>query len=51
MQTILKITLSALFIGCLFNMPYGYFQMVRFAGMIGFALLAYFSYEQKEMSK
>ncbi len=47
MQTILKITLSALFIGCLFNMPYGYFQMVRFAGMIGFALLAYFSYEQK----
>lgn len=28
-------------------MPYGYYQFVRFAGMMGFALLAYFSYEQK----
>jgi hypothetical protein len=28
-------------------MPYGYFQLVRVAGMVGFAILAYFSYEQK----
>jgi len=27
-------------------MPYGYFQLVRFAALIGFALLAYNSNEQ-----
>ena len=48
MQTIIKIILAILFICCLFNMPYGYYQAVRFLGMVGFALLAYFSYEQKK---
>ena len=38
--TITKIALIIIFIGCLFNMPYGYFQFVRFFGMIGFVLLA-----------
>lgn len=33
---------------CLFQMPYGYFQAVRFIGMLGFALLAYFSYQQDQ---
>lgn len=28
-------------IGCLFNMPYTYFQLVRFVGMTIFILLAY----------
>ena len=46
-QHILKIGLSILFLICLFDMPYGYYQFVRFAGMLGFVLLAYFSYEQK----
>lgn len=27
-------------------MPYGYYQAVRFASMVGFALLAFFSYQQ-----
>jgi hypothetical protein len=40
---VIKLLLAVLFIVCLFNMPYGYFQFVRFAGMLGFALLAYFS--------
>lgn len=26
---------------CLFDMPYGYYQLVRFLGMIGFGLLGY----------
>ena len=47
MQTIVKIVLAVLFVGCLFNMPYGYYQFVRFAAMIGFSLLAYFSFEHK----
>lgn len=44
----IKLILSALLIGCLFQMPYGYYQFVRFAGMLGFALLAYSSYERKK---
>ena len=30
-------------------MPYGYYQGVRFAGLLGFALLAYRCYEQKKV--
>jgi hypothetical protein len=29
-------------------MPYGYFQLVRFLAMVGFAILAYQSYEQSQ---
>ncbi|MFM9986326.1 MAG: DUF6804 family protein [Flavobacteriales bacterium] len=38
---ILKIVLAALLFACLLDMPYGYFQLVRTAGMIGFGILAY----------
>lgn len=48
LQTIIKIILSIIFLLCLLEMPYGYYQAVRFAGMLGFALLAYFSYQQKQ---
>jgi hypothetical protein len=41
MKKIIKIGLALLFIGCLLDMPYGYFQFVRFIGMIGFVVLAY----------
>ena len=41
MEKIIKIGLALLFLGCLAEMPYGYFQFVRFSGMIGFALLAF----------
>lgn len=37
----LKIVLSILFLVCLFNMPYGYYQLVRFIAMIGFIILAH----------
>ncbi len=42
----IKIVLAILFFLCLANMPYGYYQFVRFAGLIGFAILAYQSHEQ-----
>jgi len=29
-------------------MPYGYFQAVRFVGMLGFALLAYYDYQKNQ---
>jgi hypothetical protein len=41
LENVIKIVLSILLLGCLFNMPYGYYQFVRFAGLIGFAVLAY----------
>lgn len=44
---IIKTFLIIILLVCLFDMPYGYYQFVRFAGMVGFALLAYFSFEQK----
>lgn len=41
MDKIIKIILAILLLGCLLDMPYGYYQLVRFCGMIGFGFLAY----------
>lgn len=41
MNNIIKIVLAILFLLCLADMPYGFYQFVRFAGLIGFAILAY----------
>lgn len=38
---IIKVVLAILFFVCLADMPYGYYQFVRFVGLIGFAILAY----------
>ena len=45
-DNIIKVILSLLFFVCLLNMPYGYFQLVRFVALICFAILAYKSKEQ-----
>jgi hypothetical protein len=37
----IKLTLVVLFFVCLLKMPYGYYELVRFAALIGFAFLAY----------
>ena len=37
----IKIVLAILFFLCLLDMPYGFYQIVRLAGLIGFAILAY----------
>ena len=47
-EIILKIILSILFLLCLFNMPYGYYQVTRFIGMLGFVFLAYFDYQKNK---
>ncbi|WP_282629980.1 DUF6804 family protein [Empedobacter sedimenti] len=41
MIKVIKIALAVLLLGCLLDMPYGYYQLVRFGALIGFALLAY----------
>ena len=47
MTAIIKILIAALLIGCLFKVPYGYFQFIRIAGCIGFCYLAYKEFEEK----
>jgi hypothetical protein len=42
----IKIVLAVLFFLCLADMPYGFYQFVRFAGLIGFVILAYQAHEQ-----
>jgi hypothetical protein len=37
----LKIALAIIYLLCLFDMPYGFFQLVRFVGMVGFGVLAF----------
>ena len=45
----IKATLSILFLVCLLDMPYGYYEFVRFTGMIGFCLLAFENYQKNQM--
>lgn len=48
LTTIIKIILATLFLLCLFNMPYFFYQFVRTIGMVGFALLAYYDSSKKD---
>jgi len=41
MYKIIKLGLAFLFILALFDMPYGYFQLLRFLAMLGFGILGY----------
>lgn len=41
----IKIILACLLFLCVLNMPYGYYQFVRIACVLGFSLLAYNSYK------
>ena len=45
----IKATLSILFLVCLLDMPYGYYEFVRFTGMICFCLLAFENYQKNQM--
>lgn len=51
MDKIIKITLSLLFFLCLLDMPYGFFQFVRFSAMVGFAFLAYQASEKEDKTQ
>ncbi len=46
MDKIIKVVLAVLFFICLLEMPYGFYQFVRFAGLVGFAILAYQANQQ-----
>jgi hypothetical protein len=43
----IKLALAILFLLCLLQMPYGFYELVRFAALLGFSLLAYQQYQEK----
>jgi hypothetical protein len=51
MPTLIKLILAVLFFICLLDMPYGYYQLVRFVALVGFAALAYTAYEQGQKTE
>jgi hypothetical protein len=51
MDKIIKVVLAVLFFLCLLQMPYGFYQAVRFAGLIGFAILAYQTNEKQNKTE
>ena len=51
LTTIIKVVLAGLFFLCLLDMPYGFYQFVRFVGLIGFVILAYQANEQGKQTE
>ena len=51
MEKIIKIGLAILFFICLLDMPYGYFQLVRFLALIGFGFLVYQANQQAQQTE
>lgn len=45
---IMKIILSILLLVCLLDMPYGYYELIRFLGLIGFGVLAFKNYQKNQ---
>ena len=48
MEKAIKIILAILFFLCLLDMPYGFYQVVRFLALVGFVILAYKSNEKED---
>jgi hypothetical protein len=40
-EKIIKIALAIMFFLCLLDMPYGYYEFIRFVALIGFGILAF----------
>ena len=50
-DAVLKVPLTILLFLCLLDMPYGFYQFVRFVALIGFAILSYKAYEKDKKSE
>jgi predicted membrane protein len=51
MEKLTKIILAILLLLCLLDMPYGFYQFVRFAAMVGFGYLAYSAKERNRKNE
>jgi hypothetical protein len=49
-ENLIKIILAVLLFLCLADMPYGYYEFVRFASMIGFGILGYKAYSRNNQT-
>ncbi len=46
-EEMVKLGLSLLLLLCLFELPYGYYQLFRYLALVGFAVLTYFEFERR----
>jgi len=51
MMIIIKLILAILLFLCLVDMPYGYYQLVRFVALVGFGILAFKANEQDKKTE
>ena len=51
LRLVIYLGLAVLLILCLFSMPYGYYQMVRFLSMVAFAYLAYLELQSQNIDR
>lgn len=51
MEKLVKIILSIILLLCLLNMPYGFYQLVRFLALVGFSYLAIDAYRKEKMTE
>lgn len=51
MEKIIKISLAVLLLLCIFDMPYGFYQFVRFSALVGFGTLAYQANEKDNQTE
>lgn len=51
MAKAIKIILAIMFFLCLADMPYGYYELVRFVAMVGFVILANESRQQDRQTE
>ena len=50
-EVVIKIVLAILMFLCLLDLPYGFYQFVRFVALIGFGILAYKANEQNHKTE
>ena len=51
MDKVVKTLLAAIFFICLAKLPYGFYQFVRFAAVVGFAILAYQASQKEDKTE
>ncbi|MFA5620634.1 MAG: DUF6804 family protein [Weeksellaceae bacterium] len=51
MEKRIKIILAVLLFACLLDMPYGFYQLVRFVALVGFGVLAYQANQQGKQTE
>lgn len=48
---LIKIVLAILLLLCLLNMPYSFYELVRFGALVGFGVLAYKAHEEEKRTE